>query len=43
MSNPSLMRCCQTLSNLLGIVERLALRERAVAELLTQLFTFEQF
>src|SRR6202040_2672088 len=38
MSDPSLMRRCQTLSNLLGIVERLALRERAVVKLFTQLF-----
>src|SRR6266446_10290974 len=37
MSDPTFMRRCQTLSNLLGIVERLALRERAVVKLLTQL------
>src|SRR5580765_885616 len=43
MSDPSLMRCGQTLSNLVREVERLALRERAVVELFAQLFTFEQF
>src|SRR6267378_6328496 len=43
MSDPSFMRRGQTLSNLLGIVERLALGKRAVVELLTQLFTLEQF
>src|SRR5437016_1710538 len=43
MSDPSFMRRCETLSNLLRVVERLALRKRAVVELLAQLFTFEQF
>src|SRR6266487_3143366 len=43
MSDPSFMRCCETLSNLLGEVERLTLRKYAVIKLLTQLFTFEQF
>src|SRR5438128_1425544 len=41
MSDPSFMRRCQTLSNLLGVVERLALGKGTVVELLTQLFTFE--
>src|SRR5438105_9315993 len=43
MGNSSLMRRRQTLSNLLNEVECLALRERAVVELLTQLFSVEQF
>src|SRR5438270_4803999 len=43
MSDPSFMRRGQTLSNLLREVERLALLERAVVELFTQLFTVEQF
>src|SRR3989442_655621 len=42
MSDPSFMRCGQTLSNLLGIVERLALGKRTIVELLAQLVTFEQ-
>src|SRR6266700_4748312 len=41
MRDPSFMRRSQTLSDLLGAIERLALGKRAVAELLTQLFAFE--
>src|SRR5216684_4942875 len=35
MSDSSFMCRCQTLSNLLGIIERLALRKHAVVKLLT--------
>ena len=42
MSDPSFMRRCQTLSNLLRVVKLLALWKRAVVELLAQLLTFEQ-
>src|ERR1041385_1700353 len=41
MSDPSFMRRCPTLGNLLGVVERFALREWEVIELLAQLFTLE--
>src|SRR5205809_5494816 len=43
MSDPSFMRRCQTLSDLLGVVERFALGKRAIVELLAQLFTLKQF
>src|SRR5438132_7213767 len=43
MSDSPFMCHGETLSNLLGVVERLALLERAVVQLLTQLFAFEQF
>src|SRR5437016_2479381 len=43
MSDSTFMCRCQTLSNLLSVVERLALGKRAVVELLTQLFSVEKF